>query len=181
MFGQKVTAILVGSQPILRCRHELNIITGTSPGAGTDIHALRAADKSVNSERSSKDFAEGGTNLSGTNSRDDCPLCLETSNTFEPPDVVKGAVARMIFYMDVRYNGDANSNNLELKVVDGVGTPNGSGTAGNGRLGDLATLKAWNSQFPPSDEEYHRNNIIFDIQGNRNPFIDNYQLVDAIF
>lgn len=83
--------------------------------------------------------------------------------------------------MAVRYNGDSNSNGVNLEVVNGVGTPSGSGTKNNGELGDLASLKAWHAQDPPSDEEKYRNNIIFDIQGNRNPFIDNPQWVNAIF
>jgi len=154
---------------------------GTSMGAGTDIHALRVADKTVNSERSSKDFNVGGTPLNKDEPQKDCPTCKETNNTFEPPDVVKGAVARMIFYMAVRYNGDSNSNGLTLNVVDTVGTPYGSDTKDNGAIGKLSTLKAWNAQFPPSDEEYNRNNLIYDIQGNRNPFIDHPEWVDEIF
>jgi len=154
---------------------------GTRKGAGTDIHALRVADKTVNSERSSKDFHVGGTQLNKEEPKQDCPLCKETTNTFEPPDEVKGAVARMIFYMAIRYNGDISSNGVTLTVVDEVGTPFGSSTRGNGTIGKLSTLKAWNKQYPPSDEEYHRNNLIYDIQGNRNPFIDHPEWVDEIF
>jgi endonuclease I len=154
---------------------------GTAEGPGTDVHALRAADKSVNAERSNKDFAAGGAQLSSAEARDDCPLCLETDESFEPPDEVKGDVARMIFYMVVRYNGDSDSNGVALNVVDGVGTEDGPTTANNGVIGDLASLKAWHIEDPVSDEEKHRNNIIYDIQGNRNPFIDNPQFVDIIF
>jgi serine protease len=154
---------------------------GTSAGAGTDIHAIRAADKSVNTERSSKDFAEGGTQLTSEEPRDDCPLCMETNSSFEPPDEVKGDIARMIFYMVIRYNGDVGSNGVLLNVVSGIDTPYGSSTANNGIIGDLDALKRWHSEDPVSDEEKHRNNIIFDIQGNPNPFIDNPQFVDILF
>ena len=154
---------------------------GTTQGAGTDIHALRASDRSVNTERSSKDFAEGGSSLSNPEALDDCPVCLETSNSFEPPDEVKGSVARMIFYMVTRYNGDSGSNDLTLTAVNGVGTSYGSSTSGNGELGDLATLLVWNDLYPPTDEEYYRNNIIFQIQGNRNPFIDHPEWANSIF
>jgi endonuclease I len=154
---------------------------GTNLGPGTDLHALRAADKSVNTERSAKDFADGGSQLSSAEPRDDCPSCLETSDSFEPPDEVKGDVARMIFYMAVRYNGDSDSNGVTLSVVNGVGTPFGRSTTDNGQIGDLASLKAWHASDPVSDEERHRNNLIYDIQGNRNPFIDNPQFVNTIF
>jgi endonuclease I len=142
---------------------------------------LRAADRSVNTERSAKDFADGGLALSSEDPREDCPLCLETSDSFEPPDAVKGDVARMIFYMSVRYNGDEGSNGVSLTVVDGVGTPFGGDTEDNGEIGDLATLMAWHVLDPVSDEERHRNNIIYDIQGNRNPFIDRPEFVNIVF
>lgn len=154
---------------------------GTAIGAGTDIHALRASDKSVNNERGSKDFEIGGAQLSSTEPRADCPLCLETNTSFEPPNAVKGQVARMIFYMAVRYNGDLDSNSVALSVVEGIGTLYGSSTKNNGQIGDLSTLKLWNTQYPPSTEEYRRNNLIHGIQGNRNPFIDHPEWVDFIF
>jgi len=151
---------------------------GTSMGPGTDIHALRPADKSVNGQRSAKDFDVGGAPINLEEPRKDCPLCRETANSFEPPDEVKGDVARMIFYMDTRYNGDDGD---ELSVSNSVGTLKGSGTTGRGKLGKLDTLLAWNVQDPVSDEERRRNNIIHDIQGNRNPFIDHPEWVGIIF
>jgi endonuclease I len=155
---------------------------GTTLGPGSDIHALRAADASVNSDRNSKDFDNGGIALNGSGSAQDCPSCLETSDTFEPPDVVKGDVARMLFYMDVRYNGDTNSNNLDLELTNTVPSPFGSSSSSTlGRLGKLSTLLAWHAADPVSDEERKRNNLIYDIQGNRNPFIDNPQWVNIIF
>ena len=153
---------------------------GTSKGAGTDIHALRAADRSVNSERAAKDY-DGGDYLSGSEPREDCPLCRETSNSFEPPSEAKGDVARMIFYMAVRYNGDSNSNGLFLNVVDSVGTPFGSSTTDNGEISKLSTLKEWHNDDPVSDEERRRSNIVYDIQKNRNPFIDYPEWVESIF
>lgn len=122
----------------------------TNKGPGTDIHALRAADKSMNSaERSNKDFAEGGLPLN--NSPQDCPTCRETFGTFEPPDETKGAIARQIFYMATRYNGDADSNGLNLQVIEGWGS-----FAGSRSIGSLSDLKAWNNAFPPNAEEYNR-------------------------
>lgn len=141
---------------------------GTRRGPGTDIHHLRPSDKSVNFERSNKDFAEGGSRL---RSSDDCPLCMKTDATFEPPDEVKGDVARMIFYMATRYAGF-------LEITQSVGSGK---TSGKGYLGKLSDLLKWNEQDPVSDEELHRNNLIFDEQGNRNPFIDHPEWVNEIF
>ncbi len=80
----------------------------------------------------------------------------------------KGDVARALFYMQIRYNG--------LSVVNGFPT-----TSNIGEIGDLETLLNWHEQDPPDDYEMHRNNVIYNWQFNRNPFIDNPDLVDYIW
>lgn len=79
----------------------------------------------------------------------------------------KGDVARSIFYMAIRYNG--------LSVVDGY--PDGN----VGEFGDLATLLEWHENDPPDDFEMNRNNVVYTWQNNRNPFIDQPELVDYIW
>lgn len=79
-----------------------------------------------------------------------------------------GDVARAIFYMCLRYNG--------LNVING--NPSDSPT---GRIGDLATLLNWNNSDTSDDFEMNRNNIIYNWQMNRNPFIDYPTLVDYVF
>lgn len=152
---------------------------GTSYGAGTDIHHLRPSDTVVNSERNNYDFKEGGSQLSNAGARAKCPLCKKNSGarTFEPPDEVKGMTARMVFYMATRYNGDSDSGGKLLNVVNGRTGRSGS----PGKLGDLATLKRWNRDFPPTGLEQYRNSIAYEIQGNRNPFIDHPEWVDQIW
>ncbi|QYJ86963.1 endonuclease [Shewanella mesophila] len=129
--------------------------------AYTDLHHLRPADVTVNSSRGNKDFALGGSELS------EAPGNNTDSDSFEPRDEVKGDVARMVFYMDVRYEGNDSSGTPDLSVVSGV--------TGNGEplLGDLCTLLSWHLQDPVSDWERRRNNRVFEWQKNRNPFIDN--------
>jgi endonuclease I len=79
-----------------------------------------------------------------------------------------GDVARAVFYMSLRYNG------LNVENGDPDITP-------TGRIGDLATLLAWNSSDTADDFEMNRNNIIYNWQMNRNPFIDYPTLVDYVF
>ena len=43
-----------------------------------------------------------------------CSDCWTDSDSFEPRDAVKGDVARMLFYMAIRYEGDDGFANLEL-------------------------------------------------------------------
>src|SRR5690606_23864492 len=80
---------------------------GTSPGPGTDVHHLRPTDVNVNSTRGNKDFDNGGSPV------DECDGCLSDGDSFEPRDEVKGDVARMIFYMAIRYEGDDSYPDLE--------------------------------------------------------------------
>ncbi|HET8837457.1 MAG TPA: endonuclease [Flavobacteriaceae bacterium] len=80
----------------------------------------------------------------------------------------KGDVARSVFYMAVRYNG--------LSVVSG--NPDDSTV---GALGDLDVLLEWHRNDPPDDYEMNRNNIVYTWQYNRNPFIDQPDLVEYIW
>jgi len=50
-----------------------------------------------------------------------------------------------------------------------------------GELGDLQTLLEWHRNDPPDDFEMNRNNVIYDWQYNRNPFIDQPDLVEYIW
>ncbi|MFD1016126.1 endonuclease [Winogradskyella rapida] len=79
----------------------------------------------------------------------------------------KGDVARSVFYMAVRYNG--------LEIVNGF--PEGS----VGDFGDLATLLDWHRNDPPDDFEMNRNNVVYNWQFNRNPFIDQPDLIEYIW
>ncbi len=79
----------------------------------------------------------------------------------------KGDVARSVFYMAVRYNG--------LSIVDGY--PEGN----VGQFGDLQTLLDWHQNDPPDDFEMNRNNVVYTWQFNRNPFIDEPDLIDYIW
>lgn len=80
----------------------------------------------------------------------------------------RGDVARAIFYMAVRYNG--------LNVVNGdvSETP-------TGYIGDLNTLLSWNTLDKADDFEMNRNNVIYNWQKNRNPFIDYPLLAEYVF
>jgi len=141
---------------------------GTEPGAGTDVHHLRPEDVSINSTRNNRSFdisytrEEVWDNDLFTGSYKD-----EDNYTFEPRDAVKGDVARMLFYMAVRYEGEEDEPDLELTES----LPSLSDTSP--LHGRLSTLVQWNREDPVDDWERNRNEIIYnDYQHNRNPFID---------
>ncbi|MGG0453728.1 endonuclease [Priestia megaterium] len=142
---------------------------GTAMGPGTDLHHLRPTDVSVNSTRGNLDFDNGGTEHSEALGN------YFDSDSWEPRDEVKGDVARMLFYMAVRYEGDVSDEpDLEL-----------NNTVNNGTVpyhGKLSVLLQWNAQDPVDDRERRRNDIIYsDYQHNRNPFIDHPEWVNEIW
>jgi endonuclease I/pimeloyl-ACP methyl ester carboxylesterase len=139
----------------------------TSGPAYSDLHHLKPADPSVNSSKSNKSFDVGGEQ------HPEASECFSTQFTWEPSDNVKGDVARMLFYMDVRYEGDGNEPNLTIvEEVDTYPNPN---------IGRLSTLLQWHIQDPVDDFEINRNEVIYGIQENRNPFIDHPEYVSIIW
>lgn len=78
----------------------------------------------------------------------------------------RGDVARGVLFLAVRYN--------ELEVVNGFPSL-------TGQMGDLATLLNWHRNDPPDDYEMNRNNVVYNWQFNRNPFIDMPDLVEYIW
>lgn len=140
---------------------------GNFPPCGTDAHMVRPTDASVNADRGNKDFDEGGQQ------HPEATGCYYTDYSWEPRNAVKGDVARMILYMDVRYEG--TSGELDLTAVDAVNT---SPAPEHGRL---STLLEWHEQDPPDDFEINRNDVVYSYQGNRNPFIDRPEFVDYIW
>lgn len=143
---------------------------GTSNGPGTDLHHLRPADVSVNSTRGNKDFDIGGMEDKEAAGN------FTDNDSWEPRDEVKGDIARMIFYMAVRYEG--NDGYVDLEITEGVNSsPNKEPLHGN-----LSVLKSWNELDPVSDMEKARNDEIYiNWQGNRNPFIDHPEWVNLIW
>jgi len=78
----------------------------------------------------------------------------------------KGDVARSVLFLSIRYNG--------LEVVDGFPET-------VGQLGDLETILSWDQLDPVDDFEKNRNNVIYNWQNNRNPFIDLPDLISYIW
>ena len=146
----------------------------TSPGPGTDLFHMRPLRGNTNSSRGNLDFDEtvnSGDPVPG------CPVvCQRDSDSFEPREAIKGDIARGLFYMDVRYNGDPDDQfAVDLRMWDQTGN---SGS----QIGKLSSLVAWSLADPPDDAERLRNDLIdSDYQHNRNPFIDHPEWVCSIW
>lgn len=158
---------------------------GYALGAHTDAHHLVASERSMNSTKNNRFY-------------DDCHDGIDDDNLverdygnytcgewfFEPRDEVKGDVARMLFYMAVRYEGeDGDFVDLEL-TVDLYDFEDPEVSIKNSKLPyyeDLAVLLRWHEEDPVSEWEILRNQTVYGFQGNRNPFIDMPDLVSLIW
>jgi endonuclease I len=146
---------------------------GDSPPMNTDLFHIIPTDIYVNNRRGNSPYGEVNspvwTSLNG--SRLGPSVTPGYSGTaFEPRDDFKGDIARNFFYMATRYKGE-----------DG-GWP-GSEMADGADLEDWAIdmLMEWHLNDPVSTKELDRNEAVYDIQNNRNPFIDHPEFVQMIY
>ncbi|MCL1068247.1 endonuclease [Shewanella olleyana] len=144
----------------------------------TDAHHLRPTNVKVNSTRSNYDFNE--CSATGVEVAEAPGNYLDAgARCFEPRDEVKGDVARMIMYMDTRYQGN-DSNMPDLIAVDRITTADE--VSNNEPLhGKLCTLYTWHQQDPVDARDTLRNDIVYKYQGNRNPFIDYPEWVQQVY
>ncbi|WP_372964327.1 endonuclease [Marinobacter sp.] len=92
-------------------------------------------------------------NLGETIAMDECGI-RESHLFFEPPERIKGDVARTMAYM-----------------ADTYGLP---------WLGSPPVFKDWSRLDPPDDQELTRHRRIAEIQGNENPFVTNPDLINRL-
>lgn len=141
-------------------------------GPGADGHHLRPTEATLNSSRSSKSYDEIATTTSNiakqAGSISYGNLCYTNSTFFYPGEGYRGATARILMYMQVRW-GDENG----LTFVDSDGHCK--------TIGKISTLMKWHLEEPPTEEEIRRNEEVYAIQGNRNPFIDHPEYAEKIF
>jgi len=139
----------------------------------TDLHHLRPADRNLNSKHSNYGYDVGGVAVMDKLADDsEVPTSAKfdmINASFEPTDQAKGQIARMIFYMAVRY--EVGDDGGAEKMPDLVLKDENSRVK-EPWIGDLCTLMNWNNAFGPTDFERRRNDRVMELQGNRNPFID---------
>lgn len=126
-------------------------------GPGSDAHSIRAVDYTWNNSRSNRKFAEGEGDSH-----------ITAQGFFYPGDEWKGDVARMMMYMHLRYGNRCTAS----QVATGTYTFHPD-------MPDI--FLKWNAEDPVSLYELVRNEVLQDMQGNRNPFIDNPYLATLIW
>jgi|TARA_B110000090_G_C13307847_1_gene418378 endonuclease I len=151
---------------------------GTAEGPGSDVHALRPLDNTTNSIRNNRGFNncsdcedvyDQWSNFTGSKKDN-------TEWSFEPRDEVKGDIARMLFYMAVRYEG--YDLYLDLELSENILPSNDNAPL----HAVLSTLIEWHRNDPVDAWEQNRNDIIYySYQKNRNPFIDHPEIVEHLW
>lgn len=164
-----------------------NGLWGTD-GGGADMHHIRPTEVKMNSGREGYRYGEvvnGQKIYSKTLSGADSQLGgYAAAGAFEPLDNVKGDVARIVMYVYTHYNTYQNV----------FGTTNGNGNSqyfgmlkfthimlASSEQAAIEMILRWNALDPVDEIEEHRNEEVYKIQGNRNPFIDHPEYADAIW
>ena len=145
----------------------------------SDLFNLRACDENVNSSRGNKYYDATTTNGTGYAfpAHIEVPLCSTDSDSWETPLIDRGNIARLLFYMVTRYNGDV-ANEPALQPTDNPALI----TTANASMGKLTTLLQWHNSDPVNAEARLRNDRIYShYQTNRNPFVDRPEWVNLIF
>ncbi len=139
----------------------------------TDLHHIFPTDGYVNAQRSNHPFGEV-QNASWTSQNGSklgsCRTSGYSGTVFEPIDEYKGDFARAYFYMSTRYYGEdsnwgSSSMTNKAEILPWA----------------MTMLLRWSDNDPVSQKEIDRNNAVYGIQGNRNPFIDHPEYAHLIW
>ncbi len=141
-----------------------------------DLFHLYPTDGYVNSKRSNLPFGEVETPTwtSRNGSKlGNCSFEGYSSTVFEPINEYKGDFARTYFYMATRYEDKITEFSMSAIL-------NGSQDQVY-KEWYLKLLFKWHEQDPVSEKEINRNNAVYKIQKNRNPFIDHPEYAAQIW
>lgn len=115
----------------------------------SDLHNIVPADAYFDFKRKTSNFGVADETIEAN----ECGI-KKTFQIIEPPNTIKGDIARIIVYMHTTYN-------LPLKQP-------------------VADLLLWNQIDPPSQEEISRNDKIKMIQGTSNAYIEQPTLMENL-
>lgn len=154
----------------------------------SDLFYVVPTDARINQLRSNNPYGKAGNTNFHTFTNGSKISSNGTSNSgytgrvYEPIDEFKGDVARSLLYFATRFEGklasfnfyNGNSAANDKSPLDGTEEKSFENWY-------VAMLLQWNSQDPVSPREIDRNNEVYLIQKNRNPFIDHPEWVNIIW
>ena len=147
---------------------------GTKNNAYCDIHHLNPSDQTANSRKSNYPLGEL-TSVSWNNGVTFVGKAMidgTSQNAYEPCDEYKGDFARVFMYMFTCYQNltwEYTWMNYENSTYPTL------------KPWAVELLLKWHKQDPVSEKEVNRNNAVYAVQGNRNPYVDYPQLADYVW
>ncbi len=145
----------------------------------SDLFNVYPTDARINNLRSNYPYGVVGTNNGFSKDPQHHglgklgPSTASVGTVYEPDDQYKGDFARSFFYMAARYR-----NNI---LNSGNGSKMYTSNPTNLTSYSLSFLLEWHRNDPVSQKEIDRNQAVYGIQHNRNPFIDYPELVEYIW
>ena len=139
---------------------------GATGIAQSDLHHLRASDVKTNEVRGHMPYGDVvRTEWTTGSGAAQAKMGVDALGTevFEPHAAVKGDIARGLLYFYTRY-AMSQTQRFSLEAFEH----------------EVPTLLKWSAADPVDDAERLRNDAVQRVQGNRNPFIDHPEWVDAI-
>lgn len=147
----------------------------------TDLFHLYPTDKYINNARGNLIFGNVTTTSTTFNNGSKIGASSESGSTltvFEPINEYKGDFARTYLYMATCYEdkiaGWISNTTETATILDGVTFP-------AFKTWYVQLLLTWSTNDPVSQKEIDRNNNVYTIQGNRNPYIDHPEYADAVW
>ena len=149
----------------------------SSDTAYTDLHHMFPVDGWVNAERGNYPFGDCANGTpKGTGKRGTCTFSGYSGTVFEVADEYKGDFARVYFYFATRYMMRMSTYTQSTgSVVFTSSSYLGLTTWAINQLLD------WHRNDPVSTLETTRNDAVYGIQHNRNPFVDYPELVEYLW
>ena len=147
---------------------------GTKNNAYCDLHHLNPSDQDANSRKSNYPLGEltSETWNNGVAFVGKAKVDGSSTNAFEPCDEYKGDFARTYMYMFTCYQ-DLTWEKTQMNYANS--------TYPTLKPWAVELLLKWHKQDPVSEKEVNRNNAVYAVQGNRNPYIDYPQLADYVW
>ncbi len=133
-------------------------------GAGADLHHIRPSENRTNSQRGNLKYGNVSSGSNSTGNLSGLVGGTKGGNYYEPLDNVKGDVARICLYVHVRWGGEYSQCSSITNVFQSIDV-----------------LLEWCELDPVDTWEMGRNEVVQNIQGNRNVFIDYPELAWTLF
>jgi len=154
----------------------------------SDLFFVVPTDARINQLRSNYPYGKAGSTVyynftnGSKQASNGTANAVYTGRVYEPVNEFKGDVARALLYFVVRYEGKLGSFNYSTNA-DPTKDQNPLNGTEEKAYDDwyIVMLLNWHQQDPVSQREIDRNNAVYNIQKNRNPFIDHPEWVNLIW